>query len=87
MSPMAKLSIFEKYKLSNKVLDEVNESERKILINLNKTWDDIFQEAKFSLNEDFQIHLEWLNYEKNGWKVHKMKLDEGYENVLEVRFY
>ena len=87
MTPRRKLSVLRKYNLSASVLDEPNEVERIILENLDKTVTDIFREATFSLNSDFQIHMTSWFYGENGWHAYKVKVNERITNNIKVPWW
>ena len=63
MTPRAKNSILEGYKLSLGVLSEPNSNDKKNLIHLNKTIDALFREATFKLNRDFYLYIKLWSYE------------------------
>ena len=84
-NPRAKSSIIEKYKLSPGILDEPNSNDKKILISLNKTVEDLFREATYMLNVDFCLFVTFWYYEsKDGWTQYKKELFEGTENYVKV---
>ena len=85
MSPRAKMSILEKYNMSNAALNEPNAIERNMLTKLNKTIEELFLEATYQLNVDFHLYMIWWAYNQvEGWKQYKMKLLVGNQNYIKV---
>ena len=85
MTPRAKNSILDGYKLSRGVLNEPNFNDKKILISLNKTVEALFREATFKLNRDFYFSINLLFYEDEfGWTNYTGKITEGRNNYIEV---
>ena len=85
MTPRAKNSILDGYKLSRGVLNEPNSNDKKILIGLNKTVEALFREATFKLNRDFYFSINLLFYEDEfGWTNYTGKITEGRNNYIEV---
>ena len=86
MTPRAKNSIIEGYKLSRGVLNEPNSNDKKILISLNKTVEALFREATFKLNRDFYLTIKlWFYEDEFGWRYYKGKMTEGSNNYIQVR--
>ena len=86
MTPRAKTSILEGYKLSRGVLNEPNFNDKKILTNLNKTIEALFREVTFKLNRDFYLTINlWLYEEEDGWHPHAEKMTEGSNNYIKVQ--
>ena len=84
-NPRAKNSILKEYKLSPGVLDEPNSNDKKILISLNKTVEDLFREVTFKINRDFYLYLNlWFYEEGYGWQSYEGKMKEGPDNYIEV---
>ena len=84
-NPRANKSILEDYKLSSGVLDEPNSNDKKILISLNKTIEDLFREVTFKINRDFYFYLNlWFYEEGYGWQSYEGKMKEGPDNYIEV---
>ena len=85
MTPRAKNSIIEGYKLSRGVLNEPNSNDKKILISLNKTVEALFREATFKLNRDFYFSINlWFYEDEFGWTSYTGKMAEGNNNYIEV---
>ena len=85
MTPRAKTSILEGYKLSRGVLNEPNSDDKKILIGLNKTVEALFREAAFKLNRDFYFSIGlWVYGDELGWTNYSSKMTEGSNNYIEV---
>ena len=85
MTPRAKTSILEGYKLSRGVLNEPNSNDKKILIGLNKTVEALFREATFKLNRDFYFSISlWVYGDEFGWTNYTGKMTEGSNNYIEV---
>ena len=85
MTPRAKNSILDGYKLSRGVLNEPNSNDKKILISLNKTVEALFREATFKLNRDFYFSINlWLYEDEFGWINYTGKMTEGSNNYIEV---
>ena len=85
MTPRAKNSILEEYKLSRGVLNEPNSNDKKILISLNKTVDTLFREATFKLNRDFYFSISlWVYEDQFGWTNYTGKMTEGSNNYIKV---
>ena len=81
MTPRAKNSILDGYKLSHGVLNGPNSNDKKILTNLNKTIEALFREVTFKLNRDFYLTINlWL-----GWDQHAEKMTEGSNNYIKVQ--
>ena len=86
MTPRAKKSILEEYKLSHGVLNEPNSDEKKIFISLNKTMEALFREVTFKLDRDFRLSINLWSYEEEfGWKNYKGTMKEGSDNFIQVR--
>ena len=86
MTPRAKTSILDGYKLSRAVLNEPNSNDKKVLISLNKTLDDLFREVTFKLNRDFQLSIDlWFYHDEFGWHSYTGKMKEGSNNYIEVQ--
>ena len=85
MTPRAKKSILDGYKLSHGVLNEPNSNDKQILMSLNKTVEALFREVTFKLNRDFylSIHL-WFYKDEYGWSTYTQKMKEGSANYIEV---
>ena len=84
MTPRAKKSILEEYKLSHGVLNEPNSNEKKIFISLNKTMETLFREVTFKLNRDFYLLINlWIYDDEFGWTNYTGKIKEG-NNYIEV---
>ena len=85
-NPRANKSILQDYKLSSGVLDEPNSNDKKILISLNKTVEDLFREITFKINRDFYLYLTlWFYEEEYGWQSYEGKMKEGPDNYIEVQ--
>ena len=85
MTPRAKNSILDGYKLSRGVLNEPNSNDKKILIGLNKTVEALFREATFKLNRDFYLSINlWFYEEEFGWHGYTGKMTEGSNNYIQV---
>ena len=85
MTPSAKSEVLEKYNVSLNSLNEPNSDEKQILSNLNKTVEDLFREATFQINKDFELYVTlWFYEESFGWKDYKGKMVEGNENYIQV---
>ena len=85
MTPRAKNSILDKYKLSQGVLNEPNSNDKKILTSLNKTIETLFREVTFKLNRDFYLFVNlWIYENGHGWHQHNEKMTEGSNNYIEV---
>ena len=86
MTPRAKKSILEEYKLSHGVLDAPNSNDTKILMSLNKTIEALFREVTYKLNKDFDLLIKlWFYEEEHGWRGYEEKILEGNENYIKVR--
>ena len=86
MTPRAKNSILDGYKLSRGVLNEPNSNDKQILISLNKTLETLFREATFKLNRDFYLTIKlWFYEDEFGWRYYKGKMTEGSNNYIQVR--
>ena len=86
MTPRAKNSILEGYKLSLGAIIEPNPNDKKILIRLNKTIDALFREATFKLDRDFYLYIKLWSYEDEfGWQDYEGKMTEGSDNYIEVQ--
>ena len=72
--PIAKLAVLKKYNISLNVLDEPSLREKGILINLNKTLLDLFREATYELNRDFELYMKYSEYDLDGEKEYRAKL-------------
>ena len=85
MTPRAKNSILDGYKLSRGVLNEPNSNDKKNLIRLNKTVEALFREATFKLNRDFYFSINlWFYEDEFGWTNYTGKMTEGSNNYIEV---
>ena len=85
MTPRAKNSILDGYKLSRGVLNEPNSNDKKNLIRLNKTVEALFREATFKLNRDFYFSINlWFYTDEFGWTNYTGKMTEGSNNYIEV---
>ena len=85
MTPRAKNSILDEYKLSRGVLNEPNSNDKQILISLNKTLEALFREATFKLNRDFYFSINlWFYEDEFGWTSYMGKMKEGNNNYIEV---
>ena len=85
MTPRAKNSILDGYKLSRGVLNEPNSNDKKNLIRLNKTVEALFREATFKLNRDFYFSINlWFYEDEFGWTNYTGKMIEGSNNYIEV---
>ena len=85
-TPRAKNSILEGYNLSLGFLDEPNSNDKKILISLNKTIEDLYREVTFKLNRDFYLYINlWFYDDKFGWQDFEGKMKEGSDNYIEVQ--
>ena len=86
MTPRAKKSILEEYKLSHGVLNEPKSNEKQIFISLNKTMEALFREVTFKLNRDFYFSIGlWFYEDKFGWIKYSKKMKEGSDNYIEVQ--
>ena len=86
MTPRAKNSILDGYKLSRGVLNEPNSNDKKILISLNKTVETLFREAIFKLNRDFYMSINlWFYEDELGWHNYTGKMIDGSDNYIEVQ--
>ena len=86
MTPRAKKSILEEYKLSHGVLNEPKSNEKDIFITLNTTMEALFREATFKLNRDFRLSINLWSYEDEfGWQNYTGKMKEGNDNFIQVR--
>ena len=83
MGPPAKASVLQKYNLSTRALDEPNIKEKKILVNLNKTINDIFLESTYQLDVDFILNVTFNYYGQEGEILTEKELHLG-KNVLQV---
>ena len=84
-TPRSKKSILDEYKLSQRVLNEPNSSDQKILISLNKTIEALFKEVTFNLYRDFHLYVNLWFYEDGfGWYNYEGKMKKGSENYIEV---
>ena len=72
--PIAKLTVLKKYNISLNALDEPSLREKGILINLNKTLLDLFREATYELNRDFELYMKYSEYDLDGNKDYRTKL-------------
>ena len=85
-NPRANKSILEEYKLSSGVLDEPNSNDKKILISLNKTVENLFREVTFKLNRDFRLSINlWSYHDEFGWQNDTGTMKEGSDNYIQVR--
>ena len=85
MTPRAKNSILDGYKLSRGVLNEPNSNDKKILISLNKTIEALFREVTLKLNRDFYLSINFWFYEDEfGWHNYTGKMTEGSDNYIQV---
>ena len=85
MTPRAKSSILDRYKLSRGVVNEPNSNDKKVLISLNKTIDALFREVTFKLNRDFYLYISlWYYEDEFGWQNYQGKMKEGSDNYIEV---
>ena len=85
MTPWAKNSILDGYKLSRGVLNQPNSNDKQILISSNKTIDALFREVTYKLHRDFSLHINlWLYDNEFGWTNYTSKMKEGSENFIEV---
>ena len=83
MTPRAKNSIIDGYKLSRGVLNEPNSNDKQILISLNKTVEALFREATFKLNRDFDLSINlWFYEDEFGWQNYMVKMKEGTDNYI-----
>ena len=86
MTPRAKNSILEEYKLSRGVLNEPNSNDKKILISLNKTVEALFREVTFKINRNFYLYITlWFYEEEYGWQNYEGKMTQGNDNYIEVQ--
>ena len=86
MTPWAKNSILDGYKLSRGVLNQPNSNDKQILISLNKTVETLFMEATFKLNRDFYFSINlWFYEDEQGWRNYTGKMTEGSDNYIEVQ--
>ena len=52
---------------------------------MNKTVEDLFRDATFQINQDFELFITlWFYEESYGWKDYKGKMVEGSENYIQV---
>jgi hypothetical protein len=65
--PRAKQSVLNKYNVTVATLNEPNPHDIEMLTKMNKTVEELFIEATFKLNVDFQLHMTWWLYNNNGW--------------------
>ena len=85
MTPRAKKSILDGYKLSHGVLNEPNSNDKQILMSLNKTVEALFREVTFKLNRDFYLCINlWFYKDEYGWRTYTQKMKEGSANYIEV---
>ena len=86
MTPRAKMSILEEYKLSHGVLNEPKSNEKQIFISLNKTMEALFREVTFKLNRDFLLSINlWSYHDEFGWQNYTGTMKEGSDNYIQVR--
>ena len=86
MTPWAKNSILDGYKLSRGVLNQPNSNDKQILISSNKTIDALFREVTFKLDRDFYFSIGlWFYEDKSGWIKYSKKMKEGSNNYIEVQ--
>ena len=86
MTPWAKNSILDEYKLSRGVLNQPNSNDKQILISLNKTVETLFREATFKLNRDFNLSINlWFYEDEHGWRNYTGKMTEGSDNYIQVQ--
>ena len=86
MTPRAKKSILEEYKLSHGVLNEPKSNEKQIFISLNKTMEALFREVTFKLNRDFRLSINlWSYHDEFGWQNDTGTMKEGSDNFIQVR--
>ena len=86
LGPRAKQSVLNKYNVTVATLNEPNPHDIEMLTKMNKTVEELFIEATFKLNVDFQLHMTWWLYNNNGWVKHNRQLFEGNKNLQEVCF-
>ena len=85
MQPKEKKTILMDYKLSKGVLNEPHQSDKEILVSLNKTIETLFREATFKINIDFDLHIKLWYYEDHyGWKNYTGKMRDGSNNYITV---
>ena len=85
MQPKAKNTILKGYKLSKGVLNEPHQSDKEILVSLNKTIETLFREATFKINIDFDLYIKLWHYEDHyGWKNYTGKMRVGNNNYITV---
>ena len=86
MTPRAKSSILDRYKLSRGVLNTPNSNDKKILFSINKTIEALFREVTFKLNRDFYLSINlWFYEDEHGWQNHTGKMKEGNDTyIIEV---
>ena len=85
MTPRAKMSILEEYKLSHGVLNEPKSNEKQIFISLNKTMEALFREVTFKLNRDFRLSINlWSYHDEFGWQNNAGIMEEGGNNYIQV---
>ena len=75
--PIAKLSVLKNYNISLEGLDEPSIREKNILISLNKTILDLYREATFALNRDFELYMTYSDYGLDGDKFYEKRLSLG----------
>ena len=85
MTPRAKNSILDGYKLSRGFLDEPSSNDQRILKSLNKTIEALFRKVTFKLDRDFYLYINlWFYEDEFGWQNYEAKMKEGSDNYIEV---
>ena len=84
MGPKAKSSVLKKYNMSKGALDEPTIKEKKTLLNLNKTINDLFLEATYKLDVDFSLNFTFNYYGSEG-KISVQKEFHLEKNIFQVR--
>ena len=85
MQPKEKKTILKDYKLSKGILNEPHQSDKEILVSLNKTIETLFREATFKLDRDFYFSINlWFYEDEFGWTSYTGKMAEGNNNYIEV---
>ena len=85
MTPRAKNSILDGYKLSRGFLDEPSSNDQRILKSLNKTIEALFRKVTFKLDRDFYLYINlWFYEDEFGWHNYEAKMKEGSDNYIEV---
>ena len=84
IGPRAKQEVLDKYKISKAALNEPSSIEKNTLIKLNKTLEDFYIEATYTINVDYELYITWWNYDSEGWKRHEKRLSVGNNNTQKV---